>query len=357
MSNEDKIKELEKELSTTKYNKKTQHHIGLVKAKIARLKQDDTKQASKGGKGVGYGVKKSGDATVVLLGYPSVGKSTLLNNLTNAKSPIAAYEFTTLEVIPGVLEYDGAKIQILDIPGIIKGAASGAGRGREVMGIVRSADLILIIADPARYDSLHILEKEVYDSGIRVNVLPPDVKIKRKPKGGIDIGTTVKLTKITNETIKVIMREFGLVNASVVIRQDVSMDEFIDVLEGNRVYINCIDIMNKCETIEDASKYKGVDLFVSAQTNVYMKKLRKLIFDNLSLMRLYMKEPGKDPDLDEPLIIKKNSTIKDVCRKLHKDFVKNFKSAKVWGSSKFPGQKQGFNYVLKDKDILQIVID
>ena len=94
-----KIKELEEELSKTKYNKATQHHIGLVKAKIARLKEQDIARQGTGkggGTETGYTVKKSGDASVVLLGFPSVGKSTLLNKLTNANSEVGDYAFTTM---------------------------------------------------------------------------------------------------------------------------------------------------------------------------------------------------------------------------------------------------------------------
>src|SRR3989344_3694611 len=110
----ERIKELEEELSTTKYNKRTQGHIGLVKAKIARLKDDQQRKQAGKGKSDGYSVKRSGDATAIIVGFPSVGKSTLLNALTNAKSEVAAYAFTTLTCIPGLMEYKHAKIQILD---------------------------------------------------------------------------------------------------------------------------------------------------------------------------------------------------------------------------------------------------
>lgn len=56
-----------------------------------------------------------------------MGKSTILTNLTGTKSEAAAYEFTTLTCIPGVIHYNDAKIQLLDLPGIIEGAAEGKG--------------------------------------------------------------------------------------------------------------------------------------------------------------------------------------------------------------------------------------
>ncbi|TLZ57234.1 MAG: GTP-binding protein, partial [Methanobacteriota archaeon] len=114
MTLEDQIKAVEDEIQKTPYNKATQHHIGKLKAKLARLKDDqETRRLKGGGGGPSYAVKKSGNATAGLVGFPSVGKSTLLNQITDADSAVAAYDFTTLDVIPGLLEHRGAKIQIL----------------------------------------------------------------------------------------------------------------------------------------------------------------------------------------------------------------------------------------------------
>jgi len=184
MGIQENIKELEERISKTKYNKKTQHAIGQYKAKLSQLKDEVVRKASKGPRTEGYAVKKSGDATVVLLGFPSVGKSTVLNALTEAKSEVAAYAFTTLTVIPGAMKYKGANIQILDVPGVVHGAASGRGKGREVLAIIRSADLILILIDGQKPEHNDAIIKEVYDSGVRLNQISPVIKIKKTAKNG-----------------------------------------------------------------------------------------------------------------------------------------------------------------------------
>ncbi|MCX6707628.1 MAG: 50S ribosome-binding GTPase, partial [Candidatus Woesearchaeota archaeon] len=155
------IKDLEDKISNTKYNKKTQHAIGMYKAQLAKLKETDVKRRTGGKKGEGYSVRKTGDATVILVGFPSVGKSTLLNAITGAKSKVGAYEFTTLTVIPGLLEYHHAKIQVLDVPGIVHGAASGRGRGTEVLAVMRTADLAVLIADVNHPGHLEVLKREI----------------------------------------------------------------------------------------------------------------------------------------------------------------------------------------------------
>lgn len=101
----DKIKLIEDEIARTQKNKNTEGHLGLLKAKIAKLKREqlDFIAKSKGGGGEGFEVAKNGDARIGLIGFPSVGKSTLLTKLTETESKVAAWEFTTLTCIPGVL--------------------------------------------------------------------------------------------------------------------------------------------------------------------------------------------------------------------------------------------------------------
>lgn len=354
------IKELEEQISRTKYNKKTQHAIGLYKAKLARLKEAQEKRSTGGKKGEGYSVKKSGDASVILCGFPSVGKSTLLNALTNAESRVAAYAFTTLTVIPGLLNYKSAKIQILDVPGIMHGAAAGTGRGKEVLAVMRNADLALIIIEVNYPGHLRVLRKEIYESGLRLDERPPNVRITKKERGGIDVASTVKLTKADAATIKAVLKEFRIHNADVVIREDISIEQLIDVVEGNKIYISSIVVLNKIDMVsstkvEELRKKVKPDLCISGEQKTGIEELKELIFRKLDFIRVYCKEAGKKADLEIPLIMKRGSTIKDVCEKLHRDFVTKFKFARVWGrSAKFPGQKFMLSHILTDKDVVEI---
>ena len=339
-----RIAELEAELKKTDYNKRTQYHIGLVKAKIAALKEKEVARSSQGPKGLGYAVRKSGDATVVLLGFPSAGKSSLLNAITLANSPVGAYEFTTLNVVPGILEYKSAKIQILDVPGILAGAASGKGRGREVLAVLQSADLVVIVVDTLRPTVYKVILHEVYDSHLRLNAKKPDVKIKKTSKGGIRIGSTLRLHHLTNEMIQSICKEMHISNADIVIRSDITVDEFIDAIEGNKRYISALTVLTKSDLVSEEElvrirKEVSADICISTTTGSGISELKELIYQKLRLIRVYCKEVSKKADLTVPLIIFQGATIQDLCTKLHRDFVTKFAFAKVWGkSAKFPGQ-------------------
>lgn len=114
-----KIAEIESEMARTQKNKATEGHLGLLKAKLAKLRREQVDQVMKSGgaKGEGFDVIKSGDARIGLIGFPSVGKSTLLNKITDTYSEVNEREFTTLTCVPGVIKYRGSKLQLLDLPG------------------------------------------------------------------------------------------------------------------------------------------------------------------------------------------------------------------------------------------------
>ena len=102
----EKISEIEREIGRTQKNKATEYHLGTLKAKLAKYRAQLLEPTGKKGeKGEGFDVLKSGDARVAMIGFPSVGKSTLLSSVTKTESAMASYEFTTLTCIPGVIDY------------------------------------------------------------------------------------------------------------------------------------------------------------------------------------------------------------------------------------------------------------
>jgi len=359
----EKIKRIEDDLLRTQVNKKTEHHVGLLRAKLARLKAEQEEQQSrKAGSSVGYDVKKSGDATVVLVGLPSVGKSTLLNKLTNAKSKVASYQFTTLEVVPGVMEYKGARIQILDMPGIIQGASTGRGLGKRVLSVARNADLVLFMVDVFQPEARTLLERELRNAGIRVDERRPNVVIETTSSGGIAVSVQGRMTKMTEALAKDILRVYDVNSARVLLREDVTPDQLVDVLLGNRTYVPSLTVMNKIDLVnagftnELARKLPYKFVPVSAEANVNIAALREEIYGKLDFLRIYLRRRTGETDFEEPMIVRNGSTVLEVCNKVHRAMKDDFRYAQVWGKSvRFGGQKVGMTHRLMDEDVLTIV--
>lgn len=364
MSTLAKIAEIENEIARTQKNKATNFHIGLLKAKLAKLRQSliDGGTKSSGGGGEGFDVIKTGDARVGLIGFPSVGKSTLLTKLTGQFSEVAAYEFTTLTCVPGVFHYKGAKIQLLDLPGIIEGAKDGKGRGKQVIAVARTCGLILIVLDSMKpLTHKRLIEKELEGFGIRLNKEPPNIAFKRKEKGGITVTNTVPLKHIDEETIKSICHEYKISNATFNIRCNATADDIIDIIEGNRIYIPCLYVLNKIDqiTIEELDLLSKCPHYVpiSAHLEWNLDGLVEKIWEYLNLVRIYTKPRGQVPDYSAPVILKAGkTTITDFCLRIHKQLLDQFKYALVWGKSvKHNPQKVGKDHVLCDEDVVQIV--
>ena len=337
-----RIKRIEKEIRDTPYHKGTEHHIGRLRARLSKLKDDLEPRSGKGGGAEGYAVKKQGDATIVLVGPPSVGKSTLINKLTNANSKIAPYAFTTVSVIPGMMVYKNARIQILDVPGLIKGAEEGKGRGREVLSVVRGCDLLVIMTDTQNIDALDRLYTVLERNGIRPDKAKPDVVIKKKLGGGIIIHSNIH-QDISKETIKGVIEEMGLKNGEVTINEKVTIEALIDTLARNRVYVPTLKIINKADT-EDiryhVSKHGNRDaIAISAEKGVGLDTLKEAVWEKLGFISIYLVGMDEEPGFNNPLITKSDKTLADIAAVIGNDFAEGKTRAKIWASgAKFPGQ-------------------
>ena len=340
------IKRIEKEIRDTPYHKGTEHHIGRLRARLSKLRDElENKQAiSKGSGGGGYSVKKQGDATVVLVGHPSAGKSTLLNNLTNANSKIAPYAFTTVTVVPGMMVHKEARIQILDVPGLIEEAEKGKGRGREVLSVARGADLLLIMCDVENVNKFSSITKTLEGAGVRVNKVRPEVLIEKKTKGGLRIISNIK-QNVGKDTVESIAKEFGLGNAEITFKQKVSLDELIDVFSRNRVYIPALYVINKIDLSDNDLVLPDIELpdaefiKISAEENYALDTLKDKIWKNLDFVRVYLVRMDQEPSMNNPIITKAKNTLYDVAESIGSEFAEGKERAKIWGpGAKFPGQ-------------------
>ena len=367
MGLEEEIEAIEEEIAETPYNKSTEAHIGRLKAKLAEKRDKLESQQESGSGGGGYAVQQSGDATVALVGFPSVGKSTLINALTNADSEVGAYDFTTLDVNPGMLDYRGANIQLLDVPGLIEGAAGGAGDGREVLSVIRTADLVVFMLSAFEIEQYEPLATELYRNDIRLDTEPPAINVRKKGKDGIDVNASSELS-LDDETVKSVLREHGYVNASVTIRGDPDIDELVDGIMDNRVYLPSLTVVNKvdlidpsyAETMREALREYGVDpeeaIFISAEKERGLDALVERLWAELGLIRIYMDKPGRGIDYEDPLILRAGDTIDDALSKLGGTFDDRFRFARVTGpSAKHDEQQVGRGHTLEDEDVLRIV--
>lgn len=393
----EQLEKLRDKLDETPVNKGTETERARLKGRIAELQaEQEQRQKETGGGYSGYSIKQTGDATVALVGPPSVGKSTFLNAVTNADSETGDYEFTTLDVVPGMLQHRGANIQLLDVPGLIGGAATGKGDGKQVLSVIRGADAVILMTDstnlngsldvsssskdgdqepsardgstanssnsssPEHLDGFELMEQELSDAGVRLNTEPPNVKITKKDRGGLAVKTPVEQTHLDVDTVETVLRDRGYVNAAVLLREDVTLDRLIDAVMGNRVYLPAVKAVNKADTLDAGEREQLTAQYpdavlLSAETGDGVDELVDAVYDALALMPVYMKQPGKDADLEEPLIVPRGSTIMNICERLPGDMDERFDYAKIWGeSAAFDAQQVGGEHVLQEGDVVEI---
>lgn len=353
---EEKLSALRKMLSTCPDHKGTEKLRKDIKQRMARLRRLAEVESKK--KGVSTSIRKEGAAQVVLMGYPNVGRSTILAALTGATPKIGSYPFTTREPEVGIMKYAGVGIQVIELPAIYRNIEPSS--YARFFSIARDSDMIAIVADPSTVNSIPEIVEECGKAKIRLNRKKPRVRIERRLSGGIDIIGAGNVSE-SSERIRQIIRDSGVHNAIVEIGERVTPSELTDVLDEGVSYKKAIVVMNRCDSPEQVlipaeikSMFNIVTVSRLSETDIM--KLKEGLWNSLGLIRVFTKEPGKKPKMDEPVCLKKGSRIADMAGHIHKDFVRNFRFARVWGSSsRFrTGQVVGINHVLHDSDIVEL---
>lgn len=346
----EKLKCLEKMLSLAPTHKGAESLRAELKTKISKLKEKLLKEKESKKRGYSLAVKKEGAAQIVLAGPPNTGKTSLLNSLSRSNYEVGDYLYTTSKPQLGTLNYHDVKLQLVDLPPLNPDAAL---KQAPYFAIIRNADLVLLIID--NLNQLPPLLKEFSDSYILLNKPKPSIIIRREAAGGLTfIGE--KLIQGSLDEVKKILRENNLANATIEIFRPVQLEDFLEILNEKLAYLPALVVLNKQDHPSKPFFHDQFEVIpLSAPKKINLELLKEKIWQKLNLIKVYTKEPGKKPSLKEPITLKKGATLKDLAQYVHKDFIRKFSYARVWGSSaKHNAMKAGLEHPLKDNDVVEI---
>jgi ribosome-interacting GTPase 1 len=281
-----------------------------LKTNISEL-NDEIEHTRTGPKKAAPGVHKvphQGAGQVVLLGPPNAGKSRLITKLTKASPPVAPYPFTTREPVPGMMDYEDVRVQLVDLPPVTPDHYE-----HFITEITRAADAALLFLDLADDD-----------------------------------GTAA--TQAVIDRLKQVRRE--LVAPGPVAEDDPTVYHLKTLLVANKADDEAADI--RLEIAREAFGSRFPLHVISAEQGTGLDELRKAVYDLLGVMRIYTKQPGKPPDMTSPFTTPIGSTVAELAARVHKDFEEGLKSARVWGTGVFDGQTVGRDHVLHDKDVVEL---
>jgi ribosome-interacting GTPase 1 len=305
---QDKIAALEEMLAVIPKHKGTEHLQGDLKRRLAKLRAE-AEQARRRRGGFSVAVDREGAGQVVLVGPPNAGKSALVARLTNAQTEVGDYPFTTRRPIAGMMLFINIQIQLVDLPAI-----SDEYMEPWVPSLVRPADLVLLVADLASPSVLEDLETVIAIlERSKVALVAPSGP---PPPVGWAHGWTLLL--------------------------------------ANK--LDSPDAEGALEILRSAYESRFPIHPVSAQTGRGLETLARKIYDALAIVRVYAKPPGKEPSMQSPVVLPRGSTIVEMAEAIHKDFARQLKYARVWGSTKFSGQRVQRDYVVQEGDVIELHI-
>ncbi len=280
-----------------------------LKQKISKTKKE-LQQAPKA-KRAGFRIPRQGAGRVVVIGAPNVGKSQLLCAMTRARPEVAPYPFTTREPIPGMMPWQDVMVQMIDTPPITPYVLDS-----DTLSLIRGADLVLLLADLGSDDGIQQVQDVVDRTDQTRTRLAPETYIDQN-----DIGLTFTKT----------------------------------LLIPNK--IDAAEAADRLELLHEFCEFSFTEYVVSAHRGTGLESLREAVFRALDVVRVYTKMPNqKQPDYSRPYTIHQGGTLLDVAELIHKDFVRNLKNARVWGSHVHDGTVVKGDYVVHDQDVVELHI-
>ena len=306
---QEKIEALEEMMAIMPHHKGTDKLRAELRRRMAQHGEEAERRPSQARRSSQFLIKKEGAAgQVALVGLPNAGKSQLVAYLTDASPEVAIYPFTTKKPMPGMMKWQNIQIQLIDLPPVNNREAHPWMRA-----LLRGADLLMLVVDLGA-DPLAQME----------GILAELEMLRLRPVG--------------DETENQAILEQGLRPQKALVVANKS---------------DLPDASSKLELLR--KQYARFPIVVvSAEALTGLEELKEEVFRSLEIVRVYTKTPGEKPDLEDPVVLKKGSTVTDVALTIHKDFAFKLKYAQLWGSGKFDGQRVSRDHVVEDGDVLEL---
>jgi uncharacterized protein len=306
---EEELTCLQKMLQEIPKHKGTDHLQAELKAKISKVKKEMAAEKSSSKKIKGLRIPRQGAGVIVIIGGPNAGKSQLLKSLTNAEPEVAPYPFTTTVPAPAMMPWEDVTIQMIDTPPITADYMDPS-----LYGLIRAADLVLLMVD---------LEN---DDGVEQCQAVMDRLSQSK-------------TRLAAE--------------SYLDEADVGLSFTKTFLVPNK--IDAFDAAERLKLLHELAPLGFTEFVVSAEHGTNLETLRNAIYESLDVVRVYSKLPtAKEPDRQRPFTIKRGGTLLEMAGMVHEDFLEKLKFARVWGAAVHDGTQVKGDYVLHDKDVVEL---
>jgi len=305
VTSEEKVAALEEMMATIPRHKGTEKMQADLKRRISKLR---TEQARKpvSRAGIIHRIDKEGAGQVALVGPPNGGKSMLVRQLTHAMPEVADYPFTTRVPLPGMMKFEDIQIQLVDLPPVHPDFPESW-----LYQIIRNADAAMLVTDLSDPDLLEDLE----------TTLAQLAQAKVHLGGGEVPSVTGFLAKRS-------------------------------LLVANK--LDAGGALDSLDVLKDLYGAHFDILPISAETGQGLDELRRCAFSLLEVIRVYTKAPGKKLEMTAPYILKRGARLFDLAAHVHHDFLSQLKYARVWGHGRFEGQMVNRDYLLADKDVVEL---